>query len=264
MSVALSTRGLLLQDKIGRRIPQFIRDLTDALRDPRFIWVPLPSDYLTAIDKSENEALITWNTAQPSRISRLGDGIQVSFNATTDGGTAPNNTRYSFNVASLLDLPFSVGGVVNATVAATTRTMLSKYDSASNNEWRFIVNSSHLLDLELTDASAAVACLRASSSAITEGALQHFVATYSGLGGATAMNGATLYANGAVIASTATNQATYVAMENHTALLGIGRDSPGGARLMNGMMGLTWLCGVQLSAAEIADIYAIEKDLYAA
>ncbi len=262
MSVALSTRGLLLQDKIGKRIPQFIHDLTDAIRDPRFIWVPLPSDYQTAIDKSENEALISWNTTQPSRITRLGDGIQVSFNATTDGGTVPNNTRYSFNAASLLDLPFSVGAVALATAAATTRTMLSKYDASTNNEWRFIVNSTHLLDLELTDASAAVAVLRASNSAITEGAIQHFAATYSGLGGATAMNGVLLYVNGAAVASTATNNASYVAMENHTALLGVGRDSPGGARLMNGQLALTWLSGVQLAAAEIADIYNLCKDLY--
>ncbi len=270
MSVALSTRGLLLQNKVGKRIPEFVRALTDLLRDPRYIWLPLPSDYLTSIDKI-SEAVITHNTPQSGRLSRLGAGLQVTWDGSTNFGyTANNNARYSFNVGGLglLDLPFSCLALANVTDTALFRPFLSKYTNGVTSEWAFVIGTGDQLRCDLFDQSAGVAPLRVSSTAITQGVPQLFGSSYDGTGGATAANGITLYAQGAVKASTATNQATYVAMENTVAPLVLGGRAtangspPTVSNWMQGQMGFVALSGANLSANEHLEIYNLCKDFY--
>lgn len=262
MSVALSQRGLLLQDKIGRRIPEFIRDLADALRDPRFIWVPLPSDYLSAVDKSGNEAPITLQTTQPARASRLGDGLAITFNGTTDAMSTPDQNRFSFNVLGLTDLPFSVMAVGNAATSVAERDMLAKWTSGTGPEYIFALGG-NALKLTLEDLSTASQPNIASSggdASVTLNAWKLWTATYSGLGGALAMNGAALYENGRLLTSTVTNSGTYVAMENLTQPLEVGARNTHASALFVGSMAMAALCGVQLSLAEITDVYNICKD----
>lgn len=270
MGVALSQRGLLLQDKIGKRIPQFIRDLTDALRDPRFIWVPLPSDILTALDKTEYEAVITHNSAQPARQTILGDGLQVSWDGAANNAWAPNNTRYSFNLGGLgvVDLPFSAVVVANVTDTVNFRPLLAKYNNGNVSEWAFNISTADALRVDLFDQSVGVAPLRVSNAAITQGVPRVFGFSYDGTGGATAANGITLYEQGVVKISTATNQPTYVAMENTAAVLGIGaRQSAAGppptfGNWMQGTIAMAALSGANLTATEHAEITALCKAFY--
>lgn len=264
MGVALSQRGLLLQDKIGERLPEFIRQLTEILRDPRFIWVPLPSDYLSAVDKSGNDAPITITTAQPARVSRLGQGIAVTFNATTDAYFTPDQNRYSFNLAGLSDLPFSIVALINATSSAADRQIMSKFNT-SDGEYRLYVNATtNKLSLGIRDQSAAVEPNATSNAAITLGSWVSVAATYSGLGGALAANGITLYQAGLAIAAIATQQATYVAMENLLAALEVGSRSNHASTLFLGSMAMVALCGVQLTAAEISDVSNLCKNFFGA
>ncbi len=266
MSVALSTRGLLLQDKIGKRIPAFVRDLGDALRDPRLIWVPRPSDFKTGIDSSGNDAPITWNTAQPGRLTNQGEGVLVTFDGANDYGSTPSNARYSFNTASLTDKPFSIVFFGTITSGATNRHILAKYDlTAAQREWRLYLGTTNLLTFGLEDNSVPIEPSLTSNVAPTLGSPTHLVMTYSGLGGALAMNGAAYYQNGVAFASTPTQQATYVAMETLAGVnVGIGArlNTLTGTGFFVGKMGLVALCGVQLSAGEVADVYALCKDFY--
>jgi hypothetical protein len=87
--------------------------------------------------------------------------------------------------------------------------------------------ASGVIRLDLRDASAAttVSAFTGNLSALI-GSWHHLAVTYDGRGGATAANGITLYVDGVAVALTRLNSATYVAMEDLTAPLQIGREGP--------------------------------------
>lgn len=91
------------------------------------------------------------------------------------------------------------------------------------------------------------------------GAHTLFGATYSAAtGGATAANDITLYENGLVKASSATNDASYVAMEDTTAvgMIGAADLNAGSSQWMEGTLSLVVICQKALSAS---DHWAIRK-----
>jgi hypothetical protein len=86
--------------------------------------------------------------------------------------------------------------------------------------------------------------------------------TYSGVGGASAGNGITMYLNGALRASTATNDASYVAMENLTCNLKIGgRDQAD--YWFKGTIGEVLMYNRALSLAEMTHHYNVTRWRYA-
>ncbi len=80
-----------------------------------------------------------------------------------------------------------------------------------------------MLQLILYDESLDKLPFRQSNAAITMGGLHLFGATYNGVGSTTAADGIVLYQDAAVIASTATNDALYVAMEDTATTPSVGR-----------------------------------------
>ena len=64
------------------------------------------------------------------------------------------------------------------------------------------------------------------NQAALAGGWHHLAVTYDGRGGAAATAGVTFYVDGVVVPTTRTNNASYVAMENRTAPLQIGRAGP--------------------------------------
>jgi hypothetical protein len=108
--------------------------------------------------------------------------------------------------------PFSIAAWVYVTTYAGVQHIFTKWKNATDREYAFTIVPGNKLRLNLCDQSANVSALRTSDDALSTG--WHFVAvTYDSTGGATAANGATLYVDGAAVASTATNNASYVAME---------------------------------------------------
>jgi hypothetical protein len=100
--------------------------------------------------------------------------------------------------------------------------------------------------------------VRSSDAAITQGSWRLFGATYSAAtGGATAGNDISLYQDGAVIASTPTNNASYVAMGDKGGPVEIGSIIAHTAHFMDGSLALIAVCQKALSAADHAAIAAL-------
>ena len=135
--------------------------------------------------------------------------------------------------------------------------LFSKYVGTGNNReylWGF---SSGKQDLWQRDESAGVSA-NLVADAVTSPDVWHFVVlTYDATGGSSAMGGATFYTDGAAIASTATNNGSYVAMENKTASPTIG--SQNGASFFEGaILGGPWgpwFTQIELTAAQVKNLY---------
>ena len=113
------------------------------------------------------------------------------------------------------DSAFSVGMVFD-NVSSANKVLLSKWlESAGSEsrEWLFYVQNNNTIQLILYDESANVTPRRTTDEAITQG-MFFVVATYDGGGGATAANGISIYVNGVLVSSAATNSGSYVAMES--------------------------------------------------
>lgn len=85
----------------------------------------------------------------------------------------------------------------------------------------------------------------------------HIAATYDSTGGSTAANGITLYVDGAAVDSTATNESTYVAMENTATKARIGAQySSAGAieYVLEDKIDEVVLFDVELSAAQVSSL----------
>lgn len=182
------------------------------------LWTPNIGDGLVVQDAASNK--ITWINAPV--ITALGRGYSQSFNGTSDRGVMLDQARHSYGDGTA-DQAVSWVVLANVTDTAAARIMVSKFDNAAAAaEWGFQVGSTDLLQVQLFDQSAAVSVTRTSNSAITMGSWRLFAGTYTGAGGATAADGVLLYQDAAAIASTAANNASYVAMENLTTGVNIG------------------------------------------
>src|SRR3990167_10619000 len=153
------------------------------------------------------------NLADPS--SYQGIILIVNFNGTDEEADSPDAAYWSRNDAA--GAAFSIGFWAKVTDSAAIRTLFAKFDTAvAIQEYWFAINASDKLEFRVRDDSVPIEVTRISDAAITMGSWARFIMTYDGSGGASAMDGAVLYQDGAVIASTATNDGSYVAMEDGT------------------------------------------------
>lgn len=188
-------------------------------------------DRTTVTTVGDNQAVFTYSEAVSAfdtapRIVGPARLPLITFNATDEEADSPDAAFWTVDDAGGAN-GFSIGFWANVTDTAAKRTLLSKWDittSAEAREWELYVNTDDTLVLELYDESANVAASRATDAAITMGSLTFFTVVYDGTGGATAANGITVYSNGASIASTATNNGSYVGLENMATVVGLGHD----------------------------------------
>jgi hypothetical protein len=171
-----------------------------------------------------------------------------------------DSNSYSFGNGTV-DTPFSVGAWIRPN-AIVTNVIMGKYDSAGNlEEWRFFIDSAGKLSLELHDASASATEIAASTSALTIGQWINVVATYDGGETDPVVN---LYVNG-VLANdgTTTESGTYTAMENTAAPLTVGCSGVTATPVaeFHGRIALPFLTGKALSAAEVAQLYALTQSM---
>lgn len=238
------------------RTTQFLRTLYDVSPGSiRAIWLPLSGDTTTTTTEFDGRVW-TYDADITARISTQGQGIIVSFNGTSNEADTPDTANTSFGDASN-DSPLSIVSLANITDTAADRVLFAKYNiGGAAREYAFLVNGTgDTLQLNLYDESDDKQPVRTSDAAITQGALHLFAATYDGGGGATAMDGVTLYEDAAVIASTATNDIAYVAMENTAALPSVGALAAAVAPFA-GTMGFCAVYAAELSAAQLATIKA--------
>ena len=243
----------------GALTGQFLAQLLAITGDTRLIWLPGETDATTTTDQSLNGRVITYNATVAAQLSRLGLGYQVSFDGTTDYADTPDAAGLSFGNGTA-DSAFSIIVLARVTDTALGRTMLSKWNATSTvREWDFEINGADKLVLNLYDESADVAPTRVSDAVITQGAWQLFGVTYSAAtGGATAANDITEYVNGLLVASTATNNASYVAMEDTAAVVTLGKlGSASSQQFFNGSLALAVLCQKSLTASEHWALYKL-------
>ncbi len=243
--------SLVLMDTALQRQRRLINALGGAvgLSTQRVLWTPGPTEGLTTVDGFVPSRVWTHGNAIASRLARQGNGYSLSFNGTTDYLTAPDATDLSFGNGAT-DTPFSIIAVAKVTDTAGFRDLFTK-SAAAAQEYALYIDSADQMNLALIDQSVPAGPFRASNAAISQGSWAVFGATYSAAtGGATAANDITLYQNGAVIASTATNVGTYVAMENLTSAAEIGSQSVHSVNFYQGLLACVMVVQKNLLAAD--------------
>jgi len=191
----------------------------------------------------------TWATAQ-----RLKQGRTWKLNP--DGSdnyiTMGDHDDFSFGDGSN-DSAVTFFGIIEITDTGSDRTIFAKYNS-NGNQREYIIHKdgAEKLQLKIFDESAGVDCSRLTDAALSVG-LHSVIIAYDGTGGATAGNTITIYIDGVLVASTAINDGSYVAMENLTAVLSIGALIGSGGTWVNfihGDIGCMGIDGSEWNAAK--------------
>lgn len=167
-----------------------------------------------------------------------------------------DSTNYSFGDGTI-DSPFSCGAWIRPN-AIVTNVIMGKYDSAGGaEEWRFFIDSSGKLSLELHDASASTTEIAASTAALTIGQWVFVVATYDGGETAPVVN---LYVDATLANDGSTTESgAYVAMENTASPLTIGCSGVTATPVaeFHGRIALPFITGKALTAAEVTSLYRL-------
>jgi len=234
--------------------------------DARFIWLPQATDTTTSIDASSNAATITHSQTVVGRLTTMGTrGVAVGFSAAPNKyADAPDLAGYSFGNGAADSACWWLA-LANVTDAAAARVLIAKMNDnggGTGGEWYWQINASDKMVMALWDRSSNAAPMRTSDAAITQGVPKLFAAVYDGTSGATAANGITLYQDASVIASTATNAGTYVAMEDTTHTLEIGTFITHAASFMRGDIGLLAFGAGAMTAQNLSDIKALVNTYY--
>ncbi len=208
MSIAVNTD---LYAAAGAR-RRFISNLKSvAGTGVRVLYMPSYGEGATAVDGAVSTRVWTHANTPVGRLSKLGNGVALSFNGTSDLLTTPDAADLTF----IEPAPMSIFAVVNVTDTAAARVIVAKDDNAgAAREWSFSVGATDLLTLATFDQSTGIGASKATDAAITQGAWSSMSVSYSGIGGATAADGMTVYQNAVAPAQTSTNNASYVAMED--------------------------------------------------
>lgn len=193
-------------------------------------------------------------------VEHMGGVCSYHFHPTGDHHLAGiDHANYSFGDGSV-DSAFSVGAFILPNAIATN-VIVGKYDSAGNlEEWRFFIDSSGLLSLELHDASASATEIAVSDSAMVLGKGVFVVATYDGTETAPVVN---LYVDGTLVNDgTTTESGSYVAMENTAAPLTVGCSGVTALPVaeFHGRIALPFVTGKALTAAEVLEITTIARE----
>lgn len=181
----------------------------------------------------------------------------IILNGTSEYLTIPD-VNYWTNIASAFSIIF--WGVI--TNQAATQYILTKYGAAGAREWGFGITSAEKPFLLLNDDSAGVDIDRTADAAVTTAIPVQIVVTKGAGNGATAMNDALVYVNGAVVASTATNSGAFVDMENLASAVYLGAlGTPGlyyNGLVFGGPLGVTFV-QAQITAAQAKNDYDIGR-----
>jgi len=150
------------------------------------------------------------------------------------------------------DKPFSLEAWVKLDILGTDFPIAGKGMYNTDGEWCLYVNSSNVITFILFDESVNDTYERGKyTSALSANTWYHIVATYDGRGGTSANDGMSLYLDGSSVAVTKTDGGTYVAMENLTHSVWIGRGDLVDTNYTKGNLDEVKIYNRVLSAAEV-------------
>ncbi|MDP6583573.1 MAG: hypothetical protein QF535_02875, partial [Anaerolineales bacterium] len=210
------------------------------------------------------QVTFTWSKAPDGFDTAPGfQGIApvITFDGNDEQADTPD-AAYWRRGDAINDFPFSIGVWVNLVDGASSQTLLAK-NGNTKEQWWFHINDDETLELHVVDAGAGAKPHRDSDAAIGTGSWRFLVVTYGGDGGDTAMDGVTLYNNGEVEASTATNVGAYTAMETGAQTVDVGSrgetDSFFESEMAGGPLG-PFFVQKNLTAAEVKQLYELGRN----
>jgi len=238
---------------------QMAGDILDILTDCRLmlVWTGTFAAASTESDLSSKDNTATF--ADTTTANQINKGL-VWAGA---WGTGPGYATVvdAADLSFIEPVAFSVGAWIQAHTSASNKMIFVKgANTAYNNEYLFLQDSNEMLSLQIFDQSVSKLAYRISNAALSDG-WRFVVATYDGGGGATAANGITFYVDGVLVASTATNDASYVAMEDLALNLGVYAENDGGNRFSNNAA-MCFIEASELSAANIWKLYIKTRGYY--
>jgi hypothetical protein len=145
----------------------------------------------------------------------------VSLDGVNDAVTAGDTNALSFGTGAA-DTPFTVELWMQPDVISARHQLIGK---ASEYRVAFVYGTL-VVDLRDNSAGARASVYSSGSLSSLVGGWHHLAVSYDGRGGAAAADGVTVYLDGAAIGLQRQNAATYVAMENLTNPIEIGRSGP--------------------------------------
>jgi len=180
-----------------------------------------------------------------------GQVMALDFDGTDDYLTVADDDSLSFSGEAV-----SWSGWIEVINNADLQVIVSKYDQTTGSElreWIIYLDASEKLVLQLYDESANVSCDRTTDSAVAVG-WHHIAVTYDGGDGATAMDGCNIYIDGLLVASTATNDGSFVSTENLATDVLVGSLTAAGGSpsfFFLGDMAQLTITGEELTAAQV-------------
>ena len=209
-------------------------------------------------DEATHDGTASSNTNALRTIGKAGTGCFDLYG--TDKVEITDHADFTF--VEGVDGDFSLMAWVYVTDPGLGQAIISKWLSGSAREWRLRLTTTNKLSLNLYDETNNKEVTRISNNALSRG-WHHVVATYEGehgsWSGATAMNYAILYVDGAAVSSTATNNASYATMVDQARNVVIGAQYDAGPVLADYFQDRIDDVSVfndVLSAAEVAAYYA--------
>lgn len=242
-------------------------DILGLMTDPRFLILQCEDPGAgTLYDASGqgHDGTYQGSMTTGDRIKK-GMGWALDFDGTDDYVDLGDSDDFSFGDGNN-DEAVTWLGVIEV-VDGANQTIISKRNdtlASPTREWQVYLVTNEELRLILFDESVDVNCYRTTDAPLSIG-WHSYVITYDGAGGANAADTIKIYIDGALVASTATNNASYVAMENTTsdALIGAKIDSSSiPANFMTGDDALTGMDGSEWSPYDGHRFHQLVKGLY--
>ena len=231
-------------------------------------WLVTPANAATELDLSPDINPATYATCTWTAADQLYDDFAyaLDFDGTDDHLTCADDAQWFMDDAGGAN-GCTFGGVIEITNTAAVQSVIGQWDLSTGAEartFKIIVNAAEKVQILAYDESANVGCNYITDAALSVG--YHVVhVMYAGTGGAAAMNATKIYVDGVVVAGTATNDGSYVGMEDLAGLLWIGatESTAGAAELFfGGNMGLIFFTQDQFSADEVWDSYLTLRAFY--
>lgn len=145
-------------------------------------------------------------------------GYAWDFDGSNEYITIPDTDVLSFGNGTT-DSPFSISAWIKLDTTGKGR-IICKYQTGTAPEWNFDVISNEFLSFRMYDASTSNRITCDATVPIDLGTWTHVCGTYDGSSSETGIN---LYINGQAVAQTQATAGTYVAMENSSNAVWIGR-----------------------------------------
>jgi hypothetical protein len=197
---------------------------------------------------------------------KKGMGWLLDFDGTNDYISFVDHNDFSFG-NGINDEQYTWFTVVEIIDSIIYQKIFSKNNAqtgSQSREYFLDITDSRKIRVYQQDESSNKLCTRITDVALTSG-FHSVTITSPGDGGATAMNNVKIYVDGELVASTATNDAEYVAMENTStpfligALYGV---SGTPEKYMEGDIALLGLDGSEWSAYDVHRFHQLCKGLY--